>query len=261
MQDLSPASVARARLAGDACVLCGGTRRTYLFVVGPSRMTRCDECQLITRSDESGRPGIEAESYALDDDSERAVRSMLAPAGSRRRVLCVVDGGGPNARLRDDPRLEVTVVTSQEALGALPAAAFDAAFVNGAVEHVDPLALLRRVRASLRPGGDLVVVVGDDSAIRGEPLPRHALAAVPLTRVTLTAGFRPRACGILSRSMDTAVLDPRLAGERVPLQRAAHLAESLGKRVEVPCGLLAMHARAETPPARPKLSIIMPVFN
>jgi SAM-dependent methyltransferase len=256
----SPASVARARLAGDACVLCGGTRRTYLFVVGPSRMTRCDECQLITRSDE-GRPGVEAESYALDDDSERAIRSMLAPAGSHRKVLCIVDRGGANARLRDDARLDVTVMTAEEALAALPHAAFDAAFVNGAVEHVDPLALLRRVRAALRPGGDLVVVVGDDSAIRGEPLPRHALAAVPLTRVTLTAGFRPRACGILSRSMDTPVRDPRLAGERVPLQRAAHFAESFGKRIEVPCGLLAMHARAEAPPARPKLSIIMPVFN
>ena len=108
---------------------------------------------------------------------------------------------------------------------------------------------------------DSVVVVGDDSAIRGEPLPRHALAAVPLTRVTLTAGFRPRACGILSRSMDTVARDPRLTGERVPLQRAAHLAESFGKRIEIPSGLLAMHARAEAPPARPKLSIIMPVFN
>jgi SAM-dependent methyltransferase len=272
----SPASLARARLAGDACVLCGGTRRTYLFVVGPSRMTRCDECQLITRSDEgpvqvarahssptseSGRPGAEAESYALDDDSERAIRSMLAPAGSHRKVLCVVDGGGANARLRDDARLDVTLVTGEEALTALPLASFDAAFVNGAVEHVDPLALLKRVRAALRPGGDLVVVVGDDSAIRGEPLPRHALAAVPLTRVTLTAGFRPRACGILSRSMDTVARDPRLTGERVPLQRAAHLAESFGKRIEIPSGLLAMHARAEAPPARPKLSIIMPVFN
>src|SRR5450631_328879 len=144
----SPASVARARLAGDACVLCGGTRRTYLFVVGPSRMTRCDECQLITRSDE-GRPGVEAESYALDDDSERAIRSMLAPAGSHRKVLCIVDRGGENARLRPDARLDVTLMTGEEALASLPHAAFDAAFVNGAVEHVDPLALLRRVRAAL----------------------------------------------------------------------------------------------------------------
>lgn len=256
----SPMAAARAQASGEACVLCGSARRTYLFVVGRSRMTRCDECQLISRTDE-GRLSVEAESYALDDDSERAIRAMVAPAGTRRKVLCVVDRGGPNARLKDDPRLDVTLVTGDEALASLPHAAFDAAFVNGAVEHADPLALLRRVRAALRPGGDLVVVVGDDSAIRGEHLPRFAISAVPLTRATLAAGFRPHACGILSRSIETTVRDARLANEAVPLERAARLVESLGKRVEVPSGLLAMHARAEAAPARPKLSIIMPVFN
>jgi SAM-dependent methyltransferase len=261
-----PAPATRTRATGETCVLCGGSRRTYLYVVGPSRMTRCDECQLVTRSDEEGRqrPSDEADSYALDDDSERTIRSMLAPGGTRRRVLCVVDRGGRDARLRDDAHLEVTVVTGEEALVLPPLlghAAFDAAFVNGAIEHADPLALLRRVRAALRPGGDLVVVVGDEPAMHGAPLPRHALSAVPLTRATLAAGFRPRSCGLLSRSMDTVVRDLRLSGERIPLERAARLAEAVGKRIEVPSGLLAMHARADAPPARPKLSIIMPVFN
>ncbi len=186
---------------------------------------------------------------------------MLAGDGGRRRVLCVVDRAGAEAQLRPDARLEVTVVTGSEVLQLQSHASFDAAFVNGAIEHADPLALLRRVRAALRPGGDLVVVVGDDLAIRGDRLPRYALSAVPLTRATLAAGFRPRGCGILSRSMHTPAADARLGTEHVPLQRAAQLAESLGKRIELPSGLLAMHARAEAPPPRPKLSIIMPVFN
>ncbi|MGH7297828.1 MAG: glycosyltransferase [Polyangiaceae bacterium] len=173
----------------------------------------------------------------------------------------MVDRGGEAARLQGDARLDVTLTTSAEAATSLPHAAFDAAFLNGALEHVDPLALLRKVRAALRPGGDLVVVVGDDPATRGERLPRYALSAVPLTRATLAAGFRPHACGILSRSLETPVRDERLGGEPLPLARAARLAGSVGKRVEVPSGLLAMHARAEAPPARPKLSIIMPVFN
>jgi SAM-dependent methyltransferase len=256
--DAAPSS--RTQPAGEACVLCGSTRRTYLFVVGRSRMTRCDECQLVARSDD-GRLAAEAESYAIDDDSERAIHAALAPAGGgRRKVLCVVDRGGARARLREDPRLELTTVTGDEALGGL-SGAFDAAFVNGAVEHVDPVALLRRVRAALKPGGDLVVVVGDAWAIRGERLPRYALSTVPLTRVTLDAGFRPFASGILSRSLHTPPADDRLAGEAVPLQGAARFAERLGRRVEVPSGLLCMHAKAEAPPARPKLSIIMPVFN
>ena len=256
----APSAATIAHAVGDACVLCGGTRRTYLFVVGRSRMTRCDQCQLVSRTDE-GRLSVEAESYGLDDDSERAIRGMLAGGASRRKVLALVDRGGPHATLRADPRLEVTLMTGEAAQAALPLAAFDAAFINGAIEHADPVALLRRVRAALKPGGDLVVVVGDDTAIRGERLPRFALSAVPLTHATLTAGFRPRACGILSRGIQTPVRDERLAREHVPFERAMRFAESLGKRVEMPSGLLVMHARAEAVPARPKLSIIMPVFN
>jgi len=244
----------------EACVLCGGTRRTYLFVVGRSRMTRCDECQLVFRSDE-GRLSAGAESYAMDDDSERAVRGMLASGASRRKVLVIVDRGGPHATLREDPRLDLTTMTADAALAALPLATFDGAFLNGALEHADPVALLKRVRAALKPGGDLVAVVGDDTAIRGATLPRYALSTVPLTRATLLAGFRPKSCGILSRSLETPVRDERLSHEHLPLAGMAHLAESLGRRIETPSGLLAMHAKAEAAPARPKLSIIMPVFN
>jgi hypothetical protein len=126
---------------GDVCVLCGSGRRTYLFVVGRSRMTRCDECQLVSRSDE-GRLSVQSESYALDDDSERQIRAMLAAGGTRRKVLAIVDRGGPHTTLREDPRLDVTLVTGTEALSALPVGAYDAAFVNGAVEQSEPLALL-----------------------------------------------------------------------------------------------------------------------
>jgi hypothetical protein len=259
MQTSSPVS-SPASAPADACVLCGGTRRTYLFVVGRSRMTRCEQCQLVSRTDE-GRLSVEAESYGLDDDSERAIRGMLAGGAARRKVLAIVDKGGAHATLRADPRLDVTVMSGEAAQAALPLGAFDAAFVNGAIEHADPVALLRRVRNALKPGADLVVVVGDDTAIRGERLPRFALSAVPLTRATLTAGFRPIACGILSRSFDGTVRDERLGREPVPFEGAVRVAEMIGKRVEVPSGLLAMHARAEPAPARPKLSIIMPVFN
>jgi SAM-dependent methyltransferase len=263
-------------------------------------MTRCDACQLVMRSDGvapasehgqdlgHGRPAVTPESYALDADSERTVRGMLARNGTspaspergrdlaqgRRRVLAVVDGVDPHARLVADPRLEVTYVTSAELLAHAPAGPFDAAFVNGAIEHTGPLPLLQRVRGALRPGGDLVVLVGAGlispgpaaagEATREPRLPRYAFSAVPLTRVTLAAGFRPHACGILSRSMDVPARDERLVGEEVPLAGAARLLEAAGRRVEVSSGLLAMHAHARPPsshPPRPKLSIIMPVFN
>jgi SAM-dependent methyltransferase len=223
-------------------------------------MTRCDACQLVVRSDE-GRLSVTPESYALDDDSDDAVRGMLARGNGRRRVLAVVDGTNPHARLKPDARLEVTYVNAVE-LEAQPLnQPFDAALVNASIEHADPLPLLRRIRAALRPDGDLVVLVGAGSAVREPSLPRYAFSAVPLTRLTLAAGFRPHACGVLSRSMDIAPRDERLRVEDVPLEGAARLFEVAGRRVEVSSGLLVMHAHARPPAERPKLSIIMPVFN
>jgi hypothetical protein len=244
----------------EPCVLCGATRRSYLFVVGPSRMTRCDACQLVTRSDE-GRLTVQPESYALDDDTEATVRAMLAQGSARRRILAVVDGANVQARLKADPRFEVTTITGHDALAGIAGGPFDAAFVNAAIEHADPVPLLTGIRSALRPGGDLVVLVGAGAAMREPRLPRFAFSAVPLTRLTLAAGFRPRACGILSRSMEVPPRDERLADEDVPLAGAARLFEIAGKRVEVSSGVLAMHAEARPTAPRPKLSIIMPVFN
>ena len=113
-------------------------------------MTRCDACQLVSRTDE-GRPGVEAESYALDDDSERAIRSCWLAGAARRKVLASSTAAAPTRRLRADPRLDVTVRSGEAALAPCPAE-FDAAFVNGAVEHVDPVALLK-VRAALKSRG------------------------------------------------------------------------------------------------------------
>ena len=210
---------------------------------------------------DEGRLGVMPESYALDDDTENAVRAMLTRGAAKRRVLAIVDGGNPHARLKPDPRLDVTYTRGDDPHAQLPTGGFDAAFINGSIEQADPLALLSRVRSALRPGGDLVVLVGAGSAMREPRLPRYAFSAVPLTRLTLAAGFRPHACGILSRSMDVPARDERLLGEHVPLERAARLMETAGRRVEVSSGLLAMHAHARPPAARPTLSIIMPVFN
>jgi SAM-dependent methyltransferase len=257
MQQDRDVELVRGGRAPTPCVLCGSTRSEYLMVGARSRMVRCTECQLVLRTDD-GRLTVEAESFALDDDSERAVHAMLTH-GEKRRVLEVVDGDNPRARLRSDDKLDMTVVRS-DALDKLQQGAFDAAFVNGAIELVNPLAVMRAVHRALRPGGDVVVVVAE-SSIRRPNLPRYAFSAAPLTRLTLAAGFRPRSCGILSRAAHTKVEDDRLPTDAVPFERVARTFETLGARIEVPSGLLAMHARLEPMPPKPKVSIIMPVFN
>ena len=226
-------------------------------------MTRCDECHLISRTDE-GRLVADGQSYQLDADSRAAVRAMLTTGRERVRLLQVVRGALPAVRVADDARIQSTIVDSLDldALSALPPGSFDAAFVNGAVEYTDPVTLMHRVRAAVRAGGDIVVIVGAAlSTAVGTQLPRYAYTAAPLTRLALTTGCRPRSCGILSRSIDTPLLDPRLSPEQVPFERLARLIGSVAGHAELPSGLLAMHARAEAPPARPKLSIVIPVFN
>ncbi|HSQ67050.1 MAG TPA: glycosyltransferase family 2 protein [Polyangiaceae bacterium] len=211
------------------------------------------------RTDE-GRLSVEPASFELDDDSDHTVRAMLAAGATRRRkVLAVVDGGSTHARLRDDPRLDVTVVAA-DALSSVGRETFDAAFVNGSIESTNPLGVMRAVRNAVRPGADVVVVVAA-STIRQPRIPPYSFSAAPLTRLTLAADLHPRSCGIISRSIDTTIRDERLAVSAIPFERVARLFEAVGKRVEVPSGLLAMHARAEPLPARRKLSIIMPVFN
>src|SRR6266851_4738789 len=154
------------------CPLCGGRRRDYLFVVGQSRMTRCHECGLISKTDAAGNGADgDARSYLLDGVAERALREGLGG-----RVLQVVLGG--EGGLASDGRLDgvtLTLPDDAQTLEAIEPLSFDAAFVNGAVEQVrDPVALLRRVRAALKPGGVLSVVVGSGDLAR---LPARAQAS------------------------------------------------------------------------------------
>jgi hypothetical protein len=246
-------------LRGGACTLCGQTRRMYLFVVGRSRVTRCEECLLVSRVDEEPRRD-EPDSYVLDSDSEAKVRSWIAGDGGRRRVLQVVDGDDPRARLRPDPRLDVVTTSSQRVASALEPDAFDAVFVNAAVEHTAPLALMRRLRTAVRRGGDLVVLAGATLQMDQSTIPSFVLSPAPLTRLVLASGFRPRSCGMLFRKIETAVPDERLA-DRLPFASGLRWLERAGRPVEVRSGLLAIHAQAEAAPERQTLSIIMPVFN
>ncbi len=212
-----------------------------------------------------------AESYALDADSERTLRAGItnAPAsaaasGRRLRVLQLVRGDDAAMRLRADRTLEVTSLAIGDDDDALESISgtYDAAFVNGVTEFVrDPVGLLKRVRAHLVPGGTLVIVGASDLPHSEEKLlPRHLYAPAQLLRLAMTAGWKPQSCGLLSRSPQTEVPDVRLQGDLLfaPIYQ---LLQKFGQKTDVPSGLLALRATNEELPQRPKLSIVMPVFN
>src|SRR5205807_10555448 len=126
---------------------------------GGTRMTRCHECSLISRTGtEETSP---SRSYVLDADSAAAVVDALPPG----RILEVISGGGGLTA----GKREIVTVDLAQGSGALESAApasFDCAFVNGVVEHAsDPVQLLRRVRATLKPQGKLL---DRKSAVKGK---------------------------------------------------------------------------------------------
>lgn len=247
------------RSAATECALCGGRRRDYLFVVGGTRMTRCHECGLISRT--GSEAPVDSPSYALDADADARIRAAL-PAG---RLLEVRSGG---VELSGDPRLQVVAVDPSTGLGALESTeprSFDAAFVNGVVESVaDPVALLRKVAACLRPGGSLLLAVGagdlEGLPSDGPRLPQHVFSPATLLRLARAAGLRSEACGLLTRSPGTPAKDERLCTP-APFPGLSRLAKLLGRPMQVSAGLLELRAVAAEPAQRPKLSILMPVFN
>jgi hypothetical protein len=244
--------------SAEPCPLCGERRRDYLFVVGPARVTRCHECGLVSRSKPPSEPWL---SYALDPEVDATIREGLA-GGAKRRVLEVVSGS--EGGLTADPRLEVVRADDLE---KLEAASFDAAFLNGTIESTpDPRALLKQVRRALKPGAPITVIAGQgDVLFRAAPTlertPRHVHSPQTLIRLAHAAGFKPIACGLLTKQFGKRSRDARLAVAPSFGWTKTFLA-ALGRDVESSSGLLELRAVAiEGPPAKPKVSIILPVFN
>jgi hypothetical protein len=240
------------------CALCGSKRREYLFVIGQTRVLKCPECGLASRDE---TPTL-SRSYALDDATRRYARARL---GAARRILQVTMGGASDARLGDVEGVSFTnvdVARDPGALAKLEAGGFDAAFVNGVVDQTpDFLPLLRTIRARLVPRGVIVLLVGGDvSLVQSDASIQHVFTPAPLIRAAITSGLRPRECGLVMRAVGETPADERLP-RHAPLGRVHRVLAALGVPTEVSTGLLALVATAEDMPARPKLSIIMPVFN
>jgi SAM-dependent methyltransferase len=182
-----------------ACPVCGGERHSQLFVKRGYPIVRCDDCALVFANPQVDEELVVAEYRAAGESAndlwvdvltsprqlelDRAkfaeLLDELEPHRGEGRLLDVgtsiglfLDlarqrgwsgigtefGARALAYARDELDLEVYARPLSE-LGLEPAS-FDVVTLNSVLEHVNrPLGLLREVRALLRPGGVLYLIV------------------------------------------------------------------------------------------------------
>jgi 2-polyprenyl-3-methyl-5-hydroxy-6-metoxy-1,4-benzoquinol methylase len=181
------------------CPLCGSARQTVLFVKRGYPIVRCDECALVFANPQVDESLVLAEYRAgserandlwvdvltserqleLDREKFEEILDELEPYRGDGRLLDVgtsiglflrlaLDRGwdatgnefGERARAVARERFGLDVTDAPlDALGVEPAS-FDVVTLNSVLEHVnEPRKMLREIRAPLKPGGALFVIV------------------------------------------------------------------------------------------------------
>lgn len=260
---------AAARLTVTSCLVCRSTRLHYLFSVEGHRIVRCEDCSLILTNpqppgDEIGRlhgedpaPGP-PHLAALRDTSADLHLDLLQRYGlpPNARLLQLGCGEGHFLARALARGLDVTGVDSSAA-ACLAARArvgpagvvrqgelagpgwgdgeFDACVLSGVLDQArDPRALLEAVHRALKPGGVLFVATPTLDSWRARVLrPRWGK-------------FRPdRLWYFKSATLQTLLIQGDFGG-------LIHRPDSSG---------MIVLARKQAPPARRKLSLIIPVYN
>jgi SAM-dependent methyltransferase len=284
----------------DACSLCGADDTVYPFISHGTPVRRCTACDLMTllpraahrqraryRDQHGHDPAVQYAPPADGDRTEREasdVYSELLAAEARpgASVLLVSLDGHPIRAALEARGFDVTSqynVAEVEA-ATLPSEAFDCAVVVFQLEKTDePIAVLEKIRAALRPGGQLLIVTPSLDSWPARALQERWTEWRPenltyfrnetLQKALLRAGFdevrirQDRRRYSLEHVHERAATFPHTALTaliRMSIPRLPSVVRSF-VRVGVPTsGIVAVARRAERRP-RPTLSIVMPVFN
>jgi SAM-dependent methyltransferase len=283
--------------APERCPICGCAKHVYEFSTNGRQIGQCPDCGLMSlQAQPLGAPPLAGRER--DGGVEPAGHGAAEPAGlaalhlrqlqgyhgpGRGRLLGVgpgLSGLGDAARAEGWDFLAVEPDTEGlgSALAGLASGGFDAvALVNTVAGVRDPVALLERIRALLKPGGTLYLVTPSLDSFAARLLRQNwggfkggdlfYFDSQTLQKALARAGFQ----GV---ELNPAVNVPAEYGdrrlERFPLPVLTPLAR-LGYRL-FPQALKRLHRRlsdgsvnalAKPAPARPRplVSIIVPVYN
>lgn len=275
-----------ARLIVTNCPVCRSTRLHYLFSVDDYRLVRCEDCSLILTNPQ---PPVQEVGH-LRDEIQTGSAALRQSSADLHLDLLERYGVPPRARLLqlgcgDDHFLARALARGFEATGVeLPGdsvedGAFDVCVLSYVLDQTrDPRALLDRVHRALKPGGVLFVATPtlDSWPARvlrnrwGKFRPDRLwyFKSATLQTLLIQADF-----GRLIHRLDLKTVNLEVVADlfrdfpSAPLRWAARLMRRIvpaaiqQRPINLVTSGMVVMARKETPPARRKLSLVIPVYN
>jgi len=152
----------------DVCPLCSMENYQYLFRMGDFFLNRCTNCNLVIQSNIHLQSGVSIDSVPAATDrpatytEQQAAQSYLEILKKRNQsktLLIIAGEAHPLQALATEAGMEVTTVTPDKEVIALPTEHFDSAAILYSLEkNRHPINLLNEIHTLLKPGGELLLV-------------------------------------------------------------------------------------------------------
>jgi SAM-dependent methyltransferase len=281
-----------------SCPICETTKLSYLFIIRGLPVVRCPGCGLIslhpcpdpaecylyyglTADDEKNPPLLWTDSDTEREAAEKYVDALQERMIDKGRLLLIAPPGHPLAEAAMERGYEIGRHTSLPDIenGDGLGEGYSGAIVIYQFEKAaDPLALLKRIHASLRPGGALLLstpsVNNWPARFFGEqwtewrPENRYYFDRTTIHSILLKSGFAKVWTDSEKRSYSLSHVYERCADlPRTLLTRSISFLyrifpPQLRKiRLRLSTSRILVTAVKSALPSRPRLSIIVPVYN
>lgn len=276
----------------STCPLCEFTSQVYLFTRHGAHVVRCTNCGLTRLHGDTARQSGEQPTPTGPDDAAPSITDRTAAenylaifrarGGAAGGMLAVVDEGHPflAAAAAQGLAIAARVTADEVERGGIPGGPYQSAVVVSQLERAsNPMAVLDAIHGALVPGAVLLLVTPSlDSwparVLRSQwtewrPGNRWYFDTQTIQSASLRAGFAEVEWSAYQRRYTVAHVHGRAirstpTGLTRIIRRAAPFVPApwrprLG--VSLPASGMVVTARRVGRPARPLLSIVMPVFN
>jgi len=271
----------------EGCPLCSIEKYQYLFRMGNFALNRCTNCNLVVQTSTQYQSGVSIDAVPILTDrtatytEQQAAQIYLELLQKRiqsKTMITIASEAHPFLALASDAGIEVINYAPGKDVPSLPVSHFDSAVVIYSLEKSNnPIKLLEKIHASLKPDGELLLVIQaldswparafKSSWIGWQTENRYYFDSQTIQSVLWHTGFNKIRINpdhrrytfqhILERARNARpTVLTRLITAFAPLIPAK---KSI--RLPLPSSGIIVSARRVDPHKHPLLSVIMPVFN